>query len=305
MLDKEYICLPSKATKESLYDVIRLPAFSKSKQLFIFESASMEDVISSAQSEEIRARFLENDVRVRQITNIPKFPEFTWNKEFVNQVMQFRYVPKEIFDIKKEIAIFDDKVAVYDNDEILIIEDQSYADSQRQLFESIWKEGESPKLDFEYIPNHSFYKSVDLNYDNLQVIVWPDADSTDAYKWFSYEDLRKYVQDIIESDRDYFDNCIYIISFIWSLDWEKVIDMWKFDDNSVDDRSWPLSEARVYKEWKVCTDIWLSSWNTLLVLWYEEKMRRQSESIDTYLKGPAPQLPLEMMNGLDFFNHNK
>jgi hypothetical protein len=45
----------------------------------------------------------------------------------------------------------------------------------------------------------------------------------------------------------------------------------------------------------------MASGNTLLVLGHEEKMRRQSKNLQNYLDGPPPTLPLEIMNGKDFF----
>jgi len=87
---------------------------------------------------------------------------------------------------------------------------------------------------------------------------------------------------------------------LWSFDKDKMIDMWKFSDNEVDDRSGPLAEARVYRNGKRCNKLGLASGNTLLVLGYEEKLRRQSKSTKHYLKGQPPVLPLEIQNGMDF-----
>ncbi len=38
-----------------------------------------------------------------------------------------------------------------------------------------------------------------------------------------------------------------------------------------------------------------------MVLGIEEKLRRQSVSTEAYLKGKAPDLPLDMLNGREFF----
>jgi hypothetical protein len=76
--------------------------------------------------------------------------------------MSFRYVPKCIFHIRYEILIFDNIVAIYDEKEILINENSRFADNQRQLFLSIWDQGDSSKLGFDYKPNHSFFNC--LNY---------------------------------------------------------------------------------------------------------------------------------------------
>lgn len=243
---------------------------------------------------------MKNGVKVKQITNIPVLPKFSDNDEFVNKVMTFRYVPRDIFAIENEIMIFDDTVAVYNKRELLIIEDKKFADNQRQLFMSVWDQGQSPTLGFEYKPNHSYYKNLNYFVNGIQVIVWPDADARESYKGFSEAQLGEYIKNIISSD-EYFKDTSYIIAFIWSLNGEKMLDVWKFNENHVDDRSGPLGDARVYREGKLCNDMEIVSGNTLMILGYEEKIRRQSKDLKGYLKGPAPKLPLELMNGKDFF----
>ena len=293
-----------KITKQEIYDITLQSAKCKSKQVFIYEVWDLSNFLSSQQSEEVRREFLKNWVEVKQITNDSTIPEFSENSEFVNQVMQFRYVPRDIFTIKKEVVIFDDIVAMYDHDEILIIQDEVFSMNQKQLFENMWNEGISPKLDFNYVPNHSFYNSIDLEIWGKQMIVWPDAESIDSYAWFDKEALQKYMQEIYESDIDYFWKTTYFIVFIWSLDGAKMADVWKFDENPVDDRSWPLSEVRVYKDTEICNNIGLASGNTLMVLWYEEKVRRQSKDLHSYVSWPSPDLPLETVNKLNFFDYN-
>ena len=290
-----------KATDNDLYKISLKSSMAKSRELFIFEKGSLSDLFDKTKAEKLRVNFLKNNIKVKQITNIPTLPKFSDNDEFVNKVMTFRYVPKDIFSIENEIVIFDDTVAIYNKNELLIIEDKKFANNQKQLFINIWEQGQSPNLDFEYKPNHSFYKNLNYFINNLQIIVWPDADAKKSYKDFSEKQLGKYIKYIISSDK-YYDDSAYIIAFIWSLDGEKMIDIWKFNDNHIDDRSGPLGDARVYREGKLCNDLGLASGNTLLVLGYEEKIRRQSNDLKSYLNGPAPKLPLEIMNGKDFFS---
>ena len=149
-------------------------------------------------------------------------------------------------------------------------------------------------------PNHSFYKSLNFFINDLQVIVWPDADAKESYKGMDEKELEKYIVNIIKTD-SYYDDSTYIIAFIWNMNGDRMIDIWKFNDNHVDDRSGPLGNVRVYREGKICNNLGLASGNTLLVLGYEEKLRRQSKNLKNYLEGPAPKLPLEIMNGKNFF----
>lgn len=290
-----------RATADDLYDISLRSSMAQSKEVFIFEKGEMGDLFEKTRAEELRNNFLKNAVKVKQITNTPTLPKFTESDEFVNTVMAFRYVPKDIFSIENEILIFDDTVAIYNEKELLIVEDQKFANNQKQLFSSVWDQGQSPRLEFEYTPNHSFYKNLNYFIDDLQIIVWPDADAKESYKDFSNEQLETYIKNIVSSDSYYVD-ATYIIAFLWSLQGEKMVDMWKFNDNHVDDRSGPLGDVRVYREGALCNDVGLASGNTLLVLGYEEKMRRQSKDLKSYLGGPAPTLPLEIMNGKDFFS---
>ena len=79
-----------------------------------------------------------------------------------------------------------------------------------------------------------------------------------------------------------------------------MVDIWAFQENFVDDKCWPLWDVCVYKEWKICKNLSSSSWSTLLILWAEEKLRRQSINLKNYLDWPIPKLPLEVCNWLDF-----
>ncbi|MEK9129929.1 MAG: hypothetical protein AAB526_00810, partial [Patescibacteria group bacterium] len=68
------------------------------------------------------------------------------------------------------------------------------------------------------------------------------------------------------------------------------------------DRSGPLGDVRVYREGKLCNKLGLASGNTLIVLGYEERLRRQSKDLKSYLNRSVSKLPLEIMNGKSFFN---
>lgn len=297
---KKFIAKLEKANENDLYEISLKSSMAKSGEIFIFEKGKMSDLFDKTKAEKIRQNFLKNNTKVKQITNIPVLPKFTDSDEFVNKIMTFRYVPKDIFSIENEILIFDDTIAIYNKEKLLIIEDKKFANNQKQLFTSIWDQGQSPNLGFEYKPNHSYYKNLNYFINDLQIIVWPDVDAKVSYKSFSKLQLRKYIKNIILSDK-YYNDSSYIIAFIWSLDGEKMIDMWKFNDNHIDDRSGPLGDVRVYREGKLCNDIGLASGNTLLILGYEEKLRRQLKDLKSYLNGPVRKLPLELMNGKDFF----
>lgn len=298
---KKFINKLELATKDDLYELQLLSANAKTKELYIFEKWNLNDIIWEKKAEELRKIFLKNNIKTKQITNSNKLPKFSKNDTFINKLMQFRYVPKDVFETKYEILIFDDIVAIYDSKKLLIIEDAKNAYMQKQLFENVWEQWQLANLDFEYKPSHSYYNSIDLFVNNIQIILWPDVDAILPYKGYTKKDLEEHFAKIINSDPATYKNVDYIISFIWDYNWNKMTDIWRFNSNNVDDRSGPLSQAIVYKNWKKCDNLWLASWSTLLALWYEEKLRRQSKSTKEYLNSKQqPKLPLEIMNWKDF-----
>lgn len=287
-------------TPDELYQLTLRSAAAQSGQVFIYERGQMDDLFSKTQAEEIRAAFLKNHTKVQQITNLPTVAQFSENDDFINQLMTFRYVPENIFKIDHEILIFDNTVAVYTPTHGLVIEDAALATAQKQLFALVWDQGQSPKLEFDYKPNHSFYNNLNFWIDGRQMIVWPDADAKKSYGTMTEGEIGTYIQATIRQDPDW-QAASYFIVFMWSYETDRMLDIWFFTNNHVDDRSGPLGNVRIFREGKRCDDLGMASGNTLLVLGHEEKMRRQSKNLQNYLDGPPPTLPLEIMNGKDFF----
>lgn len=256
-------------TIEDIYEISLASARAKEKKVKIYEMSNLTDLIGMERAEEIRRAFLENGTKVEQITNSSSVPAFSKDDEFINNCMSFRYIPKETFTIENEVLIFDDTVAIYTcipSPKLAIIRDKSFALNQKQLFGTLWDNAQPPALGFPYTPNHSLYNSIDFQIGGKQVIIYPDRDALDAYVDFSYEDMRVYFEKILAENKEYYDNAEYIISFIWSFEKDKMVDMWKFNSNHVDDRSGPLSEVKIFQNGKECTNLGMASGNTLLVL---------------------------------------
>jgi hypothetical protein len=188
-MTNKFVASLEKASKNDLYEISLKSSTAESREVFIFEKGDMSDLVDKDKAEQIRKNFLKNNIKVKQITNIPTLPKFTDSDEFVNKVMTFRYVPKDIFTIDNEILIFDNTVAIYNKEELLIIEDGKFANNQKQLFMSVWEQGQSPSLGFEYKPNHSYYNNLNYFIGDLQVIVWPDVDAKVSYGGFSKKQL--------------------------------------------------------------------------------------------------------------------
>lgn len=141
-----------KATVKDLYEISLMSAKSKEKQIYIYEISNLSDIIGFKKAEILREEFLKNKIKVKQITNNPMVPKFTDNDDFLKKLMDFRYVPKDIFEIKDEILIFDDVVAIYNTEpkmKLLIIKNKDFANNQKQLFINLWKNAVFPKVEFK------------------------------------------------------------------------------------------------------------------------------------------------------------
>jgi hypothetical protein len=299
----KYITLQP-ATLDELFEISLESSRSKEGVVRIFEQSDLSRIIGNDRAEVVRRSFLDHKTKVQQIINNPEMPPFTDNDHFVHECMMFRYVPQEVYQIGHEVLMFDDVVAIYNIEpevRLLVIRDAAYARNQKQLFSTLWREGQPPVLGFSYKPNHSFYNSIDFNISGVQLILWPDKDAKSAYGSMTMESLGSYLREIFEANVDFIGSADYVIGFIWSYEGDRMLDLWRFKSNHVDDRSGPLGDVRVFRNQKECSELGLASGNTLFVLGIEEKLRRQASSLRGYLRGDRPHLPLELLNGEDFF----
>jgi hypothetical protein len=298
------------ATTEALYELSLASINNSDGIIYIYEKYSLTQLVGQEKAHELRTLMQSKEIIVQQISNHPQIedtllPGEALDPDFKKAVMHYHYVPKEIFSIEHEMLIFGDTVAWYSLNEegvITSIVDPVFSNNQKQLFRTLLQHQGLPRImDKTYIPNHSFYNSIDVDVNGMRVIVWPDADAKNSYGDIDQVGLAAYVETIIAGDMDYYQDASYVIVFIWSYDGEKMADVWKFTDNTVDDRSGPLSDVRVYREGVKTTELGLGSGNTLLVLGHEEKLRRQSRTLQAYLAGNPPELPLEVLNRQNFF----
>ncbi len=117
--------------------------------LLIFETsyASLNDMFTKQQAEEIRREFVRRDIKVREITNQMYHELYTEVENFHEKVMNIRYINPNKLKIKVETIIYNNVVAIYEPKEsgfCLEIYSGELADQQRQLFEFMWKQAERP-----------------------------------------------------------------------------------------------------------------------------------------------------------------
>jgi|SRR3990167_8532259 len=134
--------------KEGLLTVTRNSLNTKG-ELLVFETsyASLNDMFSRDQAEEIRNEFLKRNIRIRELTNKAYHEPYTKLKEFHEKIMSIRYVNQNKLNIRVETLIYNNVVAIYEPKEggfCLEIYSKELADQQRQLFEFIWKQADRP-----------------------------------------------------------------------------------------------------------------------------------------------------------------
>lgn len=119
------------------------------EELLIIETsyASLNDMFNPKMAEDIRQKFLERKIKIRQLTNQAYHEPYTKIECFHEEVMNIRYINPTKLDIKVETLIYNNVVAIYEpkKDGFCIeIESPELAGQQRQLFEFIWQQADRP-----------------------------------------------------------------------------------------------------------------------------------------------------------------
>lgn len=113
-------------------------------EILIIDSNQWDKVLSREFAEEVRARIVQNDLQVREISNITDLDtSWTDNEEYVKSYYRSRTIEKKILNISQDIHIFGDMVQFsgYSQRELVGIEivSREYAEMLRQMFEVLWK----------------------------------------------------------------------------------------------------------------------------------------------------------------------
>lgn len=289
---------------QKIIDITIDSANAKSKEIYIYENSNLSELIGFDKAEEIRNLFLENNIRIKQITNSKDVEKFTIKNNFVDKCMDFRYIPENIFAIKQEILIFDDQFYMYSTDgkhDILHIQNKIFANNQKELFMSLWADGILPNLKFPYLINNSFFESFSVNIDSKLFICYADIEAKKSWN-IDKSTFELYLANLYSRHKEILSDGEYYICFLWSDNTYKMMDIWKFKENTFDDRSGPLNQAYIFKNLDRLDLVDIGSGNTIMVLGYEEKARRQSKDIADYLNNNRPKLPFGICNDKQFFD---
>ncbi len=122
------------SSRQDIIDINRRSADSKTG-ISIIELSMLDSLMDKVTAEDIRQNIISKRVPVKQLTNFSEiYSDWTKFSKEMQQLMQIRYIPKEVFSIENEILIFDDIVAMYRVDPDIYyveIEDSGYASMMR------------------------------------------------------------------------------------------------------------------------------------------------------------------------------
>ena len=126
-------------------------SLSAQKTLRIMEIATdMSAFLDKKFSEEVRREFVKRRVHIKQLTNIAKIPAYTKVKELVESYWEVRYLDPKQLKIGFETVIYNDIVALYNirGKDVFCVEicDKRLAETQKDLFDFIWKSAKKMKI---------------------------------------------------------------------------------------------------------------------------------------------------------------
>lgn len=122
------------------------------------------------------------------------------------------------------------------------------------------------------------YLPLSYIHNDIPVILYPAKDDGLLEKAFSRltkGSLESYVNQIIDTDTDYYKGSDLIIAYIWNQEEIPYVDIWKVNRNSISDDSGLLYDVRVYSGNSRVTDMGIASGNSLIVLTAEEMLLRK------------------------------
>ena len=94
-------------------------------------------------SEKVRQRFIDNNIYVRQLTNLSELDDYTEIPGSV-EMCDYRYISPRDLDIIFEIAVYDDTLLMYsyEKNDIFCVEviNPKLAKMQKQIFDLVWKQ---------------------------------------------------------------------------------------------------------------------------------------------------------------------
>ncbi len=121
---------------------VTLNSLEAKDELLIFELKDMSAFMDFGFAEELRRGLVKNKIHTRELSSLKEMPAWTKVTEQVIKYWEPRYVDPAELDIKFEILIYNQTVALYnylDGDIFCVeIRSRALAEMQKQLFNYVW-----------------------------------------------------------------------------------------------------------------------------------------------------------------------
>lgn len=254
-----------------------------STEVLVLEVGTMNDLMPVSNAEEIREALKLNNIKIRQLSN------YQLNNQYTNVVnyganIRAKYIPKEVFEVKNEIVIFENTVAMYQvkpSVNYLEISDPAYAQMMRELFDNLWKasdtmimiKGSSSKAR-QYKPITTKLK---LGKKTVPAVIYPAKDDGYIEKAFDRKSpgvIEDYLQECAIKFKDQFGSADLVLAYAWNDGKERIIDSWFLTRNYISDDSGFLYDAMTIKEGEIVKDMGTASGNSNIVMTAEELLLR-------------------------------
>lgn len=116
-----------------------------------YEIATADAYLPQTEAERLRQEIVEKKIMVRTLTNKIRQEPFTEVTEMVKRCWQIRHLSKEILEIRADVFIYNEVYAVCNylqSGDIFCFEiyNQSMAQMQREIFESLWRQARIMKV---------------------------------------------------------------------------------------------------------------------------------------------------------------
>ena len=122
----------------------------------------------------------------------------------------------------------------------------------------------------------------------LPCIIYPARDESDLATVFRRDQrncIEEHTDTVIRENATLLEKANYTIIFAWNIDKQPILDIWMFQlENKTE--SGPLVIALTFKDSAWVKDMGTTSGDGLIVLGYEEILRRHSASFDAYFNIP-------------------
>lgn len=118
-------------------------ANNKNTEVLIFGVGKWDKVVGKSYAEEVRGKYVKNNLMIKEIMNVDDKEKWTENDEYVKKHYQLGVIERKILPIDNELLVVNDTIYLYSIGEKEIvgieIKNKGYTGMMRRLFEMVWE----------------------------------------------------------------------------------------------------------------------------------------------------------------------